>query len=76
VLRRICAPKRDKMIGGWRKVRNQELHNLYSSENKIRMIESRKMKLTGNVARMGRRGMHTGFWWKARRKETTRKTQI
>jgi hypothetical protein len=43
VLRRIFAPKRDEMTGGWRKLHNEKLHNLYSSPNIIRMIKSRKM---------------------------------
>jgi hypothetical protein len=40
-------------MGGWRKLRNEELHNLYSSPSVIRMIMSRRMKLAGHVARMG-----------------------
>jgi hypothetical protein len=58
VLRRIFGPKRDEVIGGWRKLHNEELHNLYCSSNIIRMIKSRRMRLAGNVARMERRGMH------------------
>jgi hypothetical protein len=38
-LRRIFGPKRDKVVGGWRKGRNEELHNLYSSPNIIGMIK-------------------------------------
>jgi hypothetical protein len=38
VLRRIFGPKRDEMVGGWRKLHNEELHNLYSSPNIIRMV--------------------------------------
>jgi hypothetical protein len=40
------------MTGGWRKVHNEKLHNLYSSPNIIRMMKSRRMKISGNVARM------------------------
>jgi hypothetical protein len=47
----------------WRKLHNEELHNFYSSPNIIRMIKSRRMRWTGHVARMGRRGMHIGYWW-------------
>jgi hypothetical protein len=54
VLRRIFGPKRDEVTGGWRKLHNEELHNLYSSQNIIRMIKSRRMRWTGYVARMGR----------------------
>jgi hypothetical protein len=53
VLRRIFGPKRDEMTGDWRKLHNEELHNLYFSPNIIRMIKSRKMRWTGQVARMG-----------------------
>jgi hypothetical protein len=50
VLRRIFGPKRDEVAGGWRKLLNEELHNLYSSPNMIRMIKSRRMRLAGYVA--------------------------
>jgi hypothetical protein len=63
VPKRIFGPKRDEVKGDWRKLHNEELDNLYSSPNIIRMIKSRKMRWTGNVARMGRRGMHIGYWW-------------
>jgi hypothetical protein len=50
VLRRIFGPKRDEMTGDWRKLHNEELHNLYSSPGIIRMIKSRKMRWSGHVA--------------------------
>jgi hypothetical protein len=50
VLRRIFGPKRDEVTGGWRKLHNEELHNLYSSPSIIRMIKSRRMRWTGHVA--------------------------
>jgi hypothetical protein len=53
VLRRIFGPKRDEVTGDWGKLRNEELHNLYSSPNIIRMIKSRRMSWAGYVARMG-----------------------
>jgi hypothetical protein len=53
VLRRIFGPKRDEVTGGWRKLHNEEIHNLYSSPSKIRMIKSRRMRWAGHVARMG-----------------------
>jgi hypothetical protein len=54
VLRRIFGPKRDEVTGGWRKLHNEELHNLYSSPNiSYRMIKSRKMRWAGHIARMG-----------------------
>jgi hypothetical protein len=53
VLRRIFGPKRDGVTGGWRKLHNEELHNLYSSPSIIRIIKSRRMRWAGHVARMG-----------------------
>jgi hypothetical protein len=41
------------VAGGWRTLHNEEVHNLYASTNIIRMIKSRRMRWTGNVARMG-----------------------
>jgi hypothetical protein len=43
-LRGIFGLKRDEVTGGWRKLHNEELHNLYSSASKIRMIKSRRMR--------------------------------
>jgi hypothetical protein len=53
VLRRIFGLKRDEVMRDWRKLHNEELQNLYSSPNIIRMIKSRRMRFAGNVARMG-----------------------
>jgi hypothetical protein len=53
VLRRIVGPRRDEMTEDWKKLHNEELHNLYSSPNIIRMIKLRRMKCAGHVARMG-----------------------
>jgi hypothetical protein len=53
VLRNMFGPKRDGVTGGWRKLHNKELHNLYSSPNIIRIIKSRRMRWAGYVARMG-----------------------
>jgi hypothetical protein len=44
VLRRIFGPKRDEMIGGWRKFHEEELHSFYSSPDIMRMIKSRRMR--------------------------------
>jgi hypothetical protein len=49
------TPKRDEVTGGWRKLYNEELHNLYSSPSIIRVIKSRRMRWAGHVARMGDR---------------------
>jgi hypothetical protein len=62
VLRRIFGPKRDEVIGGWRKLHNEELHNLYCSPSIIGMIMSRRMRWAGHVARMGRRRILIAFW--------------
>jgi hypothetical protein len=64
---RIFGPKRDEVIRGWRKLHNEELHNLYRSPSIIRIIKSRRMGWVGHVARMGIRGMHIGFWWESRK---------
>jgi hypothetical protein len=50
VLRRIFGPKRDEVTGDWRKVHEEELHNLYSSPDLLRMIKSRRMRQAGHVA--------------------------
>jgi hypothetical protein len=53
VLRRMFRPKRDEVTGEWRKLHNEELHNLYSPPDIIRQVKSRRMSLAGHVARMG-----------------------
>jgi len=53
VLRKIFGPKREE-DGSWRKLHNDELHDLYSSPNIVRVIKSRRMRWTGHVARVGR----------------------
>jgi hypothetical protein len=55
VLRRILVAERDEVTGDWRKLHNEELHNVYSSANIIRMIKS-KTRWGGHVARMGEKG--------------------
>jgi hypothetical protein len=59
VLIRIFGPKRDQVTGEWRKLHNKELNNLYSLPNIVRVVKSRRMRLAGHVARMGKeRGVH------------------
>jgi hypothetical protein len=50
---RIFGPRKDDVTGEWRKLHNEDLHNLYSSPNIIRMIKSRRMRWAGQVERMG-----------------------
>jgi hypothetical protein len=66
-MRRIIGPKRDDVMGGWRKLHNEELHNLYSPLSVIRMNKSRTMRQGGHVARMGRKGMYIGYWWESQK---------
>jgi hypothetical protein len=59
ILRRIFGPKRDEVTGEWRKLHNEEFHDLYSSSNIVRVMKSR-MRWAGHVARMGEeRGVYT-----------------
>jgi PAS domain-containing protein len=53
MLRRIFGPRREEVMGDWRKLHNEELHNLHSLPNTVRMIKSRRMRWAGHVARMG-----------------------
>jgi hypothetical protein len=58
VLRGIFGPKRDGVMGRWRKLHNEELHYLYSSPSIIRIIKLRKMRWAGHVARMREKRNH------------------
>jgi hypothetical protein len=55
VRRGIFGPQRDGVTGEWRRLHNEELYDLYSSPNIIRVLRSRRMRLAGHVARMGER---------------------
>ena len=63
VPRRIFGPKRDEVIGEWRKQHNEELNDLYCSPNIVRGIKSRRMRWAGHVACMGKGEVYTGFGW-------------
>jgi hypothetical protein len=62
ILRKIFWPKRDEVMGEWRRLHNEELYDLYASPNIIRDIKSRRMKGTFSTYRR-RVEVHTGFWW-------------
>jgi hypothetical protein len=53
VLRRVFGPKGDEVTGEWRKLRNEELNDMYSLPNIVRVVKSRRMRWAGHVARMG-----------------------
>ena len=53
VLRRIFGARRDEVMGEWRRLHNEELNDLYSSPNIVRVIKSRRMRWVWHVARMG-----------------------
>jgi hypothetical protein len=50
--RRIFGPEREEVAGGWRKLHNEELHNLYISPNTVRVMKSMRMRWTGHVTRI------------------------
>jgi hypothetical protein len=68
VLRRMFGPKREEVTGEWRKLHNEELHDLCSSPSIIRIIKARRMIWTGHLVRMGGRETCVGFWWESQRK--------
>jgi len=53
MLRRIFGPRRDKVMGEWRRLHNEELNDLYCSPNIVRVIKSRRMRWAGHVTHMG-----------------------
>ena len=65
VLRRVFGPRRDEVIGEWIKLHKEELNDLYSLPNIMRVVKSRRMRWAGHVARMGEdRGVHKVLVWK------------
>jgi len=65
VLRIIFGPRRDGVTGEWRRLHNEELNDLYSSPNIVRVIKSRRMRWAGHVALMGEeRGVYRFLVWK------------
>jgi hypothetical protein len=59
VLRRVFGPKRDEVTGAWRKLHNEELNDLYSLPNIVRVVKSRRTRWAGHMTCMGEeRGVH------------------
>jgi len=54
VLRRVFGPKRDDVTGKWRKLHKEELNDLHSLPNTVRVVKSSRMRWAGHVARMGK----------------------
>jgi hypothetical protein len=76
VLRRVFGPKRDEVTGEWRKLHNEELSDLYSLPNVVRVVKSRRMRLAGHVAHMGgEKRCIQGFGGETGGKETTWETE-
>ena len=67
VLGRIFGPRRDEVTGEWMRLHNEELNDLYSSPNIVRVITSRRMRWAGHVAHMGVERVCIGSWWGNRR---------
>jgi hypothetical protein len=63
VLRIMFGPRRDEVTREWRKLHNEELNDLYSSPNTVRVIKSRRMRWAGHVERVGREEAYIEFWW-------------
>ena len=53
VLRKVFGPKSDEVTGEWRKLHNEEMNDLYSLPNIVRVVKLRRMRWAGHVARMG-----------------------
>jgi hypothetical protein len=67
VLKRIFGPKRDEVTGEWRKLHEEELHDLYSSPSIIRIIKSRRMRWAGHVAQTGEKRNACRLLWESQR---------
>ena len=63
VLTRIFGPKRDEVTGEWRKLHNEGLNDLYSTQNTIRVFKPRRTRWARHVVRRVREEVYTGFWW-------------
>ena len=63
VLRRVFGPKKDEITGEWRKLHNEELSDLYSLPNIMRVVKSRRMSWRGMWRVWGGGEGCTGLWW-------------
>jgi len=63
VLRRTFGPGKGEVTGEWKRLDNEELNDLYTSPNIVRVIKSRRMRWAGHVARMGEERGCIGSWW-------------
>ena len=72
VLRRVFGPRRGEVTGEWRRLHNEELNDLYTSPNFLRVIKSRRMRWAGHVTRMVEERGCIGSWWGNRRKRDHR----
>jgi hypothetical protein len=68
----LFGPKRDEVTGDWRKLHNEELHDLYSSPSIIRIMKSTRIRWAEHVTRMGEKSL--GCWWESQGEGATRKT--
>jgi hypothetical protein len=74
VLRGIFGPKRDEVTGEWRKLHNEEFHNLYSSPDIIRQVKANEVGEACSTHGRGEKGVQ-GFGGKVRKTKTTWKTK-
>ena len=76
VFRKVFGPKRDEVTGEWRKLHNEELNDLYSLPNIVRVVKSKRMRRAGHVARMGEdRGVHRVLVGKPEGQEAVEETK-
>jgi hypothetical protein len=74
---RVFGSKRDEATGEWRKLHNEELNDLYSLPNIMRVVKSRRMRLAGHVARVGQgRGVHRVLVEKPEEKRPLRRPRL
>jgi len=76
-LRETFGHKREMIIGGWKKLSNEQLNTSQLSADIIRAITTRKIRSTGRVATVGQRGeIHRRFWWKTLKERPIRRPSL